>query len=190
MTLGSSNARAPDRRRPDSFPELELCLVAGAEWQARAAAEIEVIRQTVGPRARALEHIGSTAVPGLVGKPVVDLLLAVDGSLRRRDVWALRSIGYHHLRVRTGGRLSFRKGTPRTFSLHVESLGSPEWRDRVAFREALRRDPELAARYSRLKREALLERRNLAGYGAAKADFVTEVLRNDGRISEACSLMP
>jgi GrpB-like predicted nucleotidyltransferase (UPF0157 family) len=147
-----------------------------SRWPALFAEEAARVIAVLGFRCAAIEHIGSTAVVGLPAKPVIDLLVALRGPLTSRDSSALRHLGYTHLRARRDGRLVFRKGAPRTHSLHVSELGSDGWRAALLFRDYLRARPEEAARYGWLKLE-LARVRNSGAYSAGKATFIVAALR-------------
>lgn len=109
--------------------------------------------------ARNLEHIGSTAVPGLCAKPIIDMLAvvrhvdAVQG--HQEDLATLSWIRDPEPRDVTEHRLSFcfPSRERRTHHLHVVSEDHPGWRGWIAFRDRLRRDGEAAAEYAELKRD-------------------------------------
>ncbi|MFD4701023.1 GrpB family protein [Streptomyces niveus] len=132
------------------------------------------------------EHIGSTAVSGLRAKPVVDILAPV-GSLVERDVMVKVLSGdgwlYWPDDPKADSRLWFLRPCPekRTHHLHVIEHGHPQARALLVFRDALRRDSALAARYEllkeRLARDNPTERN---AYTNGKALFVAEALRNAG----------
>lgn len=126
-----------------------------------------------------LQHIGSTAVPGLLAKPVVDLLagvrsFAVARSLNEplcRCCYAT-SAAYNASLADRQWFMRWSNGR-RTHHLHVVVHDSAAWRERIAFRDALRADAELAARYGALKRAlATTHRHDREAYTAAKAAFV------------------
>jgi GrpB-like predicted nucleotidyltransferase (UPF0157 family) len=125
-----------------------------------------------------IEHAGSTAVPGLPGKPTIDLFVGVDHL--PPDGWlvdALESIGYEYrLEQSTLDRHYFRKGAtyPRESNIHVVLFGERPWRDAILFRDYLRSHPGEAAAYGELKRVASVER---STYGPSKATFIAEALR-------------
>jgi GrpB-like predicted nucleotidyltransferase (UPF0157 family) len=147
-----------------------------SRWPAFFAEEAARVLAVLGFRCVGVEHIGSTAVAGLPARPVIDLLVALRGPLTSRDSRALRHLGYAHLRARRDGRLVFRKGAPRTHSLHVAELGSDGWQAALRFRDYLRARPEEAARYGRLKFE-LARLRNPGAYSTGKAAFIVAALR-------------
>lgn len=130
-----------------------------------------------------IEHIGSTAVPGLVAKPVIDMLAGVR-TLEGVDdlVDQLCDNGYTTSRdfnaTLTDRRWLMRwKNGHRTHHLHIVVHGGAAWADRLAFRDALRRDPALAARYATLKTSLAEQHRgDREAYTDAKAAFVRAVV--------------
>jgi GrpB-like predicted nucleotidyltransferase (UPF0157 family) len=130
-----------------------------------------------------LEHTGSTAVPGLAAKPIIDILASRhDEELRERYIAALEAAGYSY-RGEQGipGRDFFRRGEPRKYHVHLNRIGSPFWKEHLAFREYLRAHPEAAAAYASLKHElAARHPRNREAYIDGKSDFVSEILAKAG----------
>ena len=131
-----------------------------------------------------IEHIGSTAVPGLLAKPVIDIMAAVatlDAS--RPAITVLVGLGWTYFPYRGDVMHWFCKPSPafRTHHLHLVPFGSPLWRERLEFRNYLRRYPMIAAEYAQLKRE-LAERYEFdrEAYTDAKGPFVRRVLERTG----------
>ena len=126
-----------------------------------------------------LEHTGSTSVPGLDAKPVLDILGGYPaGETVSRYVEAMERAGYEH-RGEQGipGRAFFRRGSPRAFHLHLTVIGGPFWTDHLRFRDALRADDALRDQYARLKHAlAARHRHDRPSYTDGKADFVRAVL--------------
>jgi GrpB-like predicted nucleotidyltransferase (UPF0157 family) len=124
----------------------------------------------------AIEHIGSTAVPDLCAKPVVDILVG----LRRLDlgeeqVERMRELGYEYLGEHgLPGRLFFRKH-PRTHHVHVVEYGGQHWERQLTFRDALRADPEERRRYDAFKRRLAAEGHAREVYTELKTPFIREV---------------
>ncbi|POG53927.1 GrpB family protein [Haloferax marisrubri] len=127
------------------------------------------------------EHVGSTAVPGLATKPIIDLLVLVSdrddaGGVAR----ALGAAGYEERPDDdVPDRRFFVRGPPerRTHYLSLTELGSDCHREQVAFRDALRADDDLAAEYERRKRRlAAAHPDERSRYTAAKSSFVESVL--------------
>jgi GrpB-like predicted nucleotidyltransferase (UPF0157 family) len=126
-----------------------------------------------------LEHMGSTAVPGLTAKPIIDILGGYTESASVGDyVEVLISAGYIH-RGEQGipGREFFRRGDPRSHHLHLTRIDGAFWRDHLAFRNRLRADDALRDAYASLKQElAARFPRDREAYIEAKGPFVRDVL--------------
>ena len=151
-------------------------------WPQRFAAASSTLNTVLRPwLAGPVEHIGSTAVPGLAAKPVIDMLALVhelrDASaaipLLEADGWLLwRDDPY-------GYRLWFLTPSPenRTHHLQIVAADAPQARALLAFRDALRADDALAANYAALKfRLAAVHRTDRDVYTEAKNEFVQRVL--------------
>jgi GrpB-like predicted nucleotidyltransferase (UPF0157 family) len=126
-------------------------------WPALADAEARAIRQALAAVAVRVEHVGSTAVPGLAAKPILDLQLSVEAiEPRDRYAGALEGLGYLFVAApESPDYLLFAKPPerPRTHHLHVcEAGGEHEFRH-IAVRDFLRAHPEESARYAEMKRE-------------------------------------
>ena len=149
-------------------------------WPDAYEAEIARIRAILGGEIVRAHHIGSTAVPGLAAKPVIDILLEVEdvADLDVRDE-AMRSIGYEP-RGEFGipGRRYYPKGGDgRTHHVHAFAVNDPHVTEHLAFRDYLRAHPEAASDYARVKRSAAAEhRRNPDGYVAFKQETVSRIL--------------
>src|SRR5258708_5457255 len=110
-------------------------------WPTRYEALAARVRHALGGRVLALHHAGSTSVPGLAAKPIIDMVLEVaDSADERSYVSALRAAGFS-LRIREPGWFEHRlcRGAPPS-NLHVFSAGCEEVRRMLAFRDHLRRD--------------------------------------------------
>lgn len=153
-------------------------------WPALYEREAERLRRALSHVPFRVDHVGSTAVPGLAAKPIVDVLGGRPaGSDPRPYVDAIVALGWVH-RGENGipGRDYFRLGDPvRTHHLHLFVEGAPAWREHLAFRDTLRERPALAREYERLKR-ALAARHvgDRGAYTGAKAAFIAAVLRVAG----------
>ena len=131
-----------------------------------------------------IAHIGSTAVPGLAAKPIIDILAGV-ASLEGVDALVDRLCEHGYATSNafnatlTDRRWLMRwKDGHRTHHLHVVAHGGRPWRERLGFRDALRADPALAQRYAALKTRLAAEHRaDREAYTAAKADFVRDVVQ-------------
>ena len=144
-------------------------------WPARFDRERSQVRDALGAAALRIEHIGSTAVPGLAAKPIIDLLVTVeDPDADPTFVPAMESAGYE-LRVREPGHRMFR--TPaRDVHVHFWNSESPEVERYLAFRERLRRSADDRLAYERLKRElATRDWTDMNEYAHAKGGLITGV---------------
>ncbi len=148
-------------------------------WPAQFARESGRIAKALGDRAIRLEHVGSTSVPGLAAKPILDILLAVANSADEPSyVPDLERVGYA-LRIREPAWHEHRllKRSDPEANLHVFSVGSAEVERLLRFRDRLRTHPADRELYARTKRE-------LAGrtwrfrqeYADAKTEVVEEIL--------------
>ena len=153
-------------------------------WPACFEEERGRIEEVVGRRLAEVEHVGSTAVPGLDAKPVIDVMVGL-GSMSEADlcVEPLISLGYSYWEegVEPHHRLFVRfvdaGWTARTHNLHLVEAGSWYCVERLLFRDYLRNHPTTASEYVQLKR--FLARRykdDREAYTAAKKDFVTTVV--------------
>lgn len=151
-----------------------------AAWPARFELERDRVRHALGATARRIEHMGSTAVPGLAAKPIVDLLVSVaDPDDDATLVAPLESAGYE-LRVREPGHRMFR--TPeRDVHVHVWAERDPEVERHLRFRNRLRTSAEDRRAYERLKRE-LAERdwADMNDYADAKRELIEAILAGAG----------
>ncbi|HEX2202277.1 MAG TPA: GrpB family protein [Longimicrobium sp.] len=151
-------------------------------WPERFAAEAARIRAALGARALAVEHVGSTAVPGLMGKPVLDVGIAV-GSEADADacIAPLGALGYAY-RGPYGDDPRRRyyvrdEGGVRVAQVHLYVLPAAAWDEKLAFRDALRADPALAAAYEAEKRRvAEAVEWDKGAYSIAKGPFVERIL--------------
>lgn len=148
-------------------------------WPRLFAREAARIRAALGDRVLHLEHVGSTAVPGLAAKPRIDILLVVaDSGDEAAYVPALEAAGYA-LRIREPAWYEHRvlKGPDTDVNLHVFSPGCPEIDRMLGFRDHLRRDDADRRRYERAKRElARGDWRYTQQYADAKTAIVEEII--------------
>jgi len=148
-------------------------------WDELYQEEEKCIRAVIGHLIIDIQHIGSTAIPGIKAKPILDMMVGVarlvDALLCQAP---LEAIGYDY--IAHAGLTNdhvFGKGVERTHLLHVVEYGSAEWTNPLRFRDRLRKDAELAQEYERLKEE-LKERfgNNPAEYTSEKLRFIREVI--------------
>ena len=152
-----------------------------AAWPDLYSAEVARVEPILFDRGISLvfEHTGSTAVPGLAAKPVLDILAGRQSEEQRDEIIAaLQAAGYDY-RGEQGipGRDFFRRGDPRQYHVHLTAIDSEFWRDHRNFRDHLRAHPEVAALYAHLKLE--LARRypnDREAYIEGKTAFVESIL--------------
>lgn len=148
-------------------------------WAVAFAGEAARLRKALGSYILSIEHIGSTAIPGIPAKPILDIAVAV----RRFEEAAvciprLQDLGYEHLGENgIPGRHFLRRGHPTTHHLHISELGSCPWEEHLLFRDYLRSHPAEAQRYAALKL-ALAQRypQDRDAYLEGKAAFITAAL--------------
>lgn len=152
------------------------------DWAQDFADEKQRLQAIFGDEAGAIEHVGSTAVPGLSAKPVIDIEVGLkDFSKWRQFVAPLESAGYTFMpdRVRAD-EVFMPKGpeTARTHYLHVTQFDSKEWRGVLKFRDRLRADSKTRTEYETLK--AILAQQfpgDRAAYAAGKKAFIERAIQ-------------
>jgi GrpB-like predicted nucleotidyltransferase (UPF0157 family) len=152
-------------------------------WILAGAHECRRIQAALGDRVREVRHIGSTAVPGLMSKPILDLIAGFP-SLEQgiQEIGFLRSLGYHFPAALNAG-LKDRQWLMRqsrghsTHHLHIVAHDSEAWEKRTRFCELLKSSPALRSRYQSLKLElARLHGGKRSPYSESKAQFIRESL--------------
>ena len=155
-------------------------------WPERFAAEAERIYRAFGQRALRTEHVGSTAVPGLAAKPVIDIQVSVP-SLEPQDFYRgrLADLGYTHFPLGEFDLVYpfFKRPAewPSSHHVHLCVSGSEQERNHLAFRDYLRRQPVVALEYEAFKRRLAVAHDGLTmesqeRYSLAKTEFIQSVL--------------
>jgi GrpB-like predicted nucleotidyltransferase (UPF0157 family) len=150
-------------------------------WPEAYRREARVARHALGGLATAIAHIGSTSVPGLAAKPVVDVLVGLPAFADADSAIAvLCDGGYEYVReaqLGLAGHASVKRGSPSTHRIHLVEHGGELWHRYLAFRDSLREDTQLAAEYERLKRQlAATHQGDRAAYTAGKTPFVERII--------------
>ncbi|MBW5484587.1 GrpB family protein [Streptomyces bambusae] len=147
-------------------------------WPARADTAMAELRAALPGVLTAIEHIGSTAVPGLAAKPVIDLMAAADdlGAVETREA-ALARLGYRRHRNALTDRLLYVREADgrRTHILHVVTTESWPTRNQRILRDHLRAHPRDAARYAELKRALAAAGTAPGDYARAKTELIQEL---------------
>jgi len=154
-------------------------------WPDEFARESARVLRAFGALAVAAEHIGSTAIPGLSAKPIVDIMIGVTSLADARPrTDAMAVLGYTYVpafEAQIPERLFFQRGDPRTHHVHVVETQSAFWTRQIVFRDYLTKHPEVAHEYADLKRAlALRFAEDRDGYTRAKTEFVHDVLTKAG----------
>ncbi|NDJ17938.1 GrpB family protein [Myxacorys almedinensis] len=150
-------------------------------WREEFSAESKRIALVMGENIVTIHHIGSTAIPGIYAKPVIDFLIEVkDINETDAQTAAMAAIGYEAMgEFGLPGRRYFRKEQPsgiRTHHVHTYEIGSPEINRHLAFRDYMIAHPDVAQQYSELKRELAKQYpQNIEGYMDGKDEFVQMV---------------
>jgi GrpB-like predicted nucleotidyltransferase (UPF0157 family) len=147
-------------------------------WLDLFLSERDRVQRALGEVASRIEHFGSTAVPGMAGKPIVDLLVGVaDLRSASRRLSVLGALGYENFgEIFIPGRIYLRRRGPPHFNLAVTEVGGPFWRDQLIIRDFLRAHPDEAAAYSAHKRSIFAEGSRLfSNYSQAKGPFLAKL---------------
>lgn len=148
-------------------------------WPAMYEREADRIRGVLGASIRLLEHVGSTSVPGLPAKPIIDILLVVDDSADEASYLPALETGGYVLRIREPHWHEHRvfKGPDTDVNLHVFSVGNQEIERMLAFRDHLRAHPDERDRYLATKRDlAARDWEFMQQYANAKSEVVEGIL--------------
>lgn len=172
----------PRRHRP------AVILIARYDpaWPLLFAQEAARIRRALGNVATRIDHVGSTSVPNLAAKPVIDIQVSVR-SLEPRSIWedSILNLGYTHFDLGPFDLVYpfFKRPAtwPSTHHVHLCAAGSEEERNHLAFRDYLRAHPKTAAEYLELKQELVTIHDGTSiesqeNYSLAKSAFVSSVL--------------
>ena len=150
------------------------------EWKRIFEEEKIRLQVAVGMYVLDIQHVGSTSIPGMVAKPIIDIAIAVMNFEEACIcIKPIEQLGYEY-KGENGipRRHLFAKGEPRTHHIHMNEIGSSEWNDQIIFRDYLTQHQEIATEYAELKIEAA--RRyptDRQAYLDSKAPFIERVLR-------------
>jgi GrpB-like predicted nucleotidyltransferase (UPF0157 family) len=168
---------------PPSIARLQEDIVVAThnpEWFDWYHSEKAALDNVFGPNAVAFEHVGSSRVPGLDSKPIVDILVGVKTlELTDAQTGALSDLGYEYFgRLHAAvDRLFARKRGAQSFNLQIVPFGQKEWIEKLAFRDYLLANPDAVAEYSRIKQEAIREGKTaLLDYHKHKDMVVSAIL--------------
>lgn len=171
--------RAATIGEPDRLDGVIELKTYDPRWPVQYRVEAERVAAVLGAQALRVEHVGSTSVPGLAAKPIIDMLLVVaDSSVEADYVPPMEDAGYT-LRIREPEWYEHRlfKGPDANINLHVFSAGCPEIARMIDFRDHLRADAEDRELYQRTKRElAVRQWRYVQEYADAKTEVIEAIV--------------
>ncbi len=168
-----------DKLRPEAIDEHVVLVPYDDSWPQSFEHQRQRLAGTLSLPAESFEHIGSSAVPGLVAKPVIDMMLGVASLERVHDALSrLGILGYENFgEAGVPGRIYLRLRGDRSFNLHIVERGGSHWANNLAMRDLLRRDAGARERYAAGKQAALAGAGNrLLAYSAAKQPLIEELL--------------
>ncbi|MBW4656343.1 MAG: GrpB family protein [Kaiparowitsia implicata GSE-PSE-MK54-09C] len=152
------------------------------EWAKEFQQEKQRILHLIEPSVIDIQHIGSTSIPSISAKPIIDILIAlVQPGLTANHMTSLQSLGYlyegqvlnlaeHHF---------FRKGMPRTHHIHIADFESDFWHRHILFRDYLRAHIKEAKRYNQLKHELSKKFEfDRKSYTMSKTPLIESILAN------------
>jgi GrpB-like predicted nucleotidyltransferase (UPF0157 family) len=176
----SCDAATEKTMNPNGEAEIHV-VPYDASWPERFETERRVLVDAIGAYITGtIEHVGSTAVPGLAAKPVIDIMVGVESLVASRPALSpLEGLGYCYFPYRPDVMHWLCKPSPqfRTHHLHLVPFRSRLWIERIAFRDYLREHSDIAAEYAHLKR-LLAERHRFdrEAYTDAKETFIRQVV--------------
>lgn len=165
--------------------DLKIELVPySAEWPEQFESEARTLREVLSPWLTGdIQHIGSTAVPGLSAKPVIDIMVPIRGLVEALPaIGALSDLNYLYFPYKREEMLWFCKPSRlyRTHHLHLVPIYSAPWHRRLLFRDALRCHPALASEYATLKASLAAEHPyDREAYTEGKSLFIHSVLADE-----------
>lgn len=150
------------------------------KWKQKYTDEINSLKQKALLSTLEYEHIGSTAIPKIKAKPIIDIIAGTRSFPPEKDIIKeLEESGYTYMQeMSVPDRLYFIKRGTENFNLHVMAFKGSVWNDDILFRDYMIRHPKEAQKYSDLKEEILKSGvEDLLEYSKRKAGFVLEIMR-------------
>jgi GrpB-like predicted nucleotidyltransferase (UPF0157 family) len=155
-------------------------------WADSFLQEAARLHSALGSAIGQIEHVGSTSIPGMISKPIIDMLAAVERlSLADALIPALERLGYEYRPDNPiPGRVFLVLGphSHRTHHLSLAEISSGFWQEHIAFRDCLLANPRVAEEYASLKKRLAAQlRRDRPLYTAAKEEFIRHTLSMRGK---------
>ncbi len=156
------------------------------QWPEMAKTEIKILRAALPPNSILdIQHVGSTAIPGILAKPIIDIQIAVASlpAIKKIAIDTLKTLDYQYWAENPDPeRMFFVKGMPpfgerRTHHVHIVEPSSKHWQGKIRFRDYLIVHPEAVREYEELKKELALQyTQDREKYTEEKSDFVNRIL--------------
>ena len=152
-----------------------------ADWVYEYEKEKEILLREIGNYIIDIQHVGSTSIPGLSAKPIIDIAVAVANKDKLKElIPVLSAIGYDVKdSIEDLGEVLARKGSPeyRTHYIHIEIIGSEFWNNHLLFRDYLIKYPQYIKEYEAMKREVYKIHKDRKSYTSAKNEFIKKILK-------------
>jgi GrpB-like predicted nucleotidyltransferase (UPF0157 family) len=162
-----------------SESDIVRLILYNSDWEQLFEDEKSRLQEVVGAYVLEIQHVGSTSIPGMIAKPIIDIAIAVqnfeDATICIKPI---EQLGYEY-RGENGipRRHFFIKGNPRTHHIHMNEISSRDWLNQIAFRNYLIQHPGIAKEYAELKvKLAQSYPTNSQSYTESKTPFVNHVL--------------
>lgn len=153
------------------------------KWSEIYVASKKELSELIGDYFEDIQHIGSTSIPGIDAKPIIDIAIGVEESVDINKIIQILEANNYEYRGNfgeVGGQL-FVKNLAfevRTHHVHIVKFGGDQWNKYLRFRDILREDKALAKRYSTLKNElSKLYANNRELYTKSKTEFIQEIIK-------------
>ncbi|WP_437336199.1 GrpB family protein [Sorangium sp. So ce394] len=166
-------------RNDDDIDEPIKVVDYDPRWPIWYTLDADELSNALGDRVREVQHFGSTSIPGMAAKPIIDILVApLEWPLAAHDRRALEALGYQYLgEAGVAGREYFRRRGAHDTNLAVVEWGASLWHDNLLLRDFLRAHGDAAAEYARSKKEAWQSgARTLLTYSERKGHTVVALL--------------
>lgn len=153
-------------------------------WADTFKNEAKLLQVVIPYKNIVIEHIGSTSVPELSAKPIIDIMVGFETlNDANKSIPSIETLGYQYIpeyEVQIPDRRYFHKpvNPPRYYHLHCTAINSNFWKKQIVFRNYLRKHPETCADYQQLKEELAVQYRlDRVAYTDAKTEFILAVLK-------------
>ena len=150
------------------------------EWFEQFEFEKKQLCGMLGDAILGIEHIGSTSIPGIWAKPIVDILIGVKSlQLETFIIDKVIELGYEYFgEAGISGRFYFRKRFPEEYNVHITQIGNVIWNNNIILRDYLRNNKDEARKYSDLKQNIISQGVDtLLEYSDRKSSYISELLK-------------